>query len=121
MSGIEITREEHTKYGTASIRIKNAEYRLKDCEILEVEDTKYGYQKAVVKLTEKKVIKMKEVEEEVNDFLVNQGLNKIKLVYGNKIYAKKKISTPKHHLDYIKLRGVFVNNESKPFAQLWVI
>ncbi len=118
---IEFRHDDHTKYNTVSIIIKNAMFSLKGCEILEIEDTKYGYQKAVVKLPEQKVDKMKEIEENVNDYLDDQGLDKIKLVYGNKIYAKKKVSTPKKHLERIKLRSVFVNNESKSFAQLWVM
>lgn len=116
MSFIEISRGNNDAF----INIKNASFSLKDCEILGVERTKYGYQKATIRLSEKNILKLKEVEEEVNDYLGYCGLNKTTLVYGNKIYAKKKVSTSSKHLEYIKLRSVFVNNESKPFAQLWV-
>ena len=45
----------------------------------------------------------------------------IKLVYRNKIYAKKKTSTSKKHLEQIKLKSVYLNNENKPSVQLWVM
>ena len=118
---LEFRRDEHVKHNTTSIFVKNMMFSLKGCEILEIEETKYGYQKAVIKLPEEKIDKMKEIEEDVNDYLDKQGLDKIKIVYGNKIYTKKKTSTPKKHLDRIKLRSVFINNESKTFAQLWVM
>ena len=121
MHAIEIKRDDYTKYGTSSIRIKNAVCSLKNCEILDVVNTEYDYERVVVKLSEKNIIKMKELEGEVNDYLTDQGLDPIKLVYGNKIYTKKKVSTPKRQLDYIKLKGVFVNNEGKQFTQLWVM
>lgn len=117
---LQFSRVEYPKYNTASIIIKNAVFSLKDCEILEIEDTKYGHQKAVVKLPEKKRDEMKEIEEEVNDYLDKEGLDNIKVVYGTKIYAKKATTTPKKHLERIKFRTVYINNEGKSFPQLWV-
>lgn len=73
---IEIRRHDYSKYNTVSIIIKNAMFSLKNCEILEIEDTKYGYQKAVVKLPKKKVDKMKEFEENINYYLDDQGLTR---------------------------------------------
>ena len=59
-----------------------ASLKLEDCEILQIDETKYGYRKAMVKLSPEKVIVMKEFEEKV------------------------------------KLKGVWVNDEKKPFPQL---
>ena len=118
---MEFNRVNYSKYSTASIIIKNAEFSLRGCEILDIEETKYGHQKAVVKLSEKKVEKMKEIEEEVNDYLENEGLDRITIVYGNKIYAKKKTSTSEKHLERIKLKSVYLNNENKTYVQLWVM
>ena len=118
---MEINREDNSKYGTITFRIKGAAFNLEGCEILDVEKTKYGYRKVVVKLSEKRIDKMKDIEEEVNDVLTYHGFGPLKLVYGNKVYAKMGLSTARKHVDYIKLRGVFVNNEGKSFAQLWVM
>ena len=118
---MEFRREDYSKYNTTSIIINNTVFRLKDCDILKIEDTKYGYQKAIVKLSREMIDKMKQIEKEVNDYLENKGLDNIKLVYGNKMYAKKKTSTPDKHLRHIKLKGVFINNEQKSFVQLWVM
>ena len=74
-----------------------------------------------MKLPKEKVDKMKEIEEEVNWYLDNQSFDKIKIVYGNRIYAKKKSSTPRKYIERIKLKSVYINNEGKSFAQLWVL
>ena len=118
---IQFRWEDYKKYNAASIIIKNAMFSLEGCEILKIEDTKYGYQKAVVKLPKEKKYKMDEIEDDVNEYLDDEGLDRIKFLYGNKIYAKKSASTPEKDLDRIKLKGVYINNEGKPFAQLWVM
>ena len=114
-------KQDYQKYNTASITIKNAVFVLKGCEILKVDGTKYGYQKVIVKLSERKVIKMKTIEEGVNDYLEREGHDKVRLVYGNKVYAKKKTSTPEKELNRIKLTSVYISNENKTFAQLWMM
>ena len=57
---------------------------------------------------------MKEFEEQVNEHLQGEGLPHITLVYGNRVYPNIKIDNPKT----IKLKGVWVNDEKKPFPQL---
>ena len=84
MSKLEFHRIEYKKYGTSTIVIGGASLKQENCEILQIEETKYGYQKAVVKLSPEKVIKMKKIEEEVNKHLKEEGLSHIKLVYGEK-------------------------------------
>ena len=69
--------------------------KLERCEILERKETDYGYQKAVLKLSKEKVINMKKIEKEVNEHLKKEGLSKITLVYGNKVYPKIEIDEPK--------------------------
>ena len=65
MSKLNFHRIEYEKYGTSTIVIGGASLKLENCEILQ-EEAKYGYQKAVVKLSPEKVIKMTKFEEEVN-------------------------------------------------------
>lgn len=64
---------------------------------------------------------MKKFEEEINEFLDDRGLDRIKIVYGNTIYVKNNFSYSLKNIRGIKLRSVHVNNESKPFLQLWVM
>ena len=100
----------HTRYGGGKfVFIKNAEFSLQGCEILEDE---VGL-RAVVKLPEEMVNRMKDIEEKLND-------HRIKLVYGNKMYAKKNPTTPKEHLKRICLKGVYVDNDGKPSVNMWI-
>ena len=69
-----------------------------------------------MKLSPERVIAMEEIEEKVNEHLQGEGLPHITLVYGNRVYPKIKIDSPKT----TKLKGVWVNVENKPFTQLWL-
>ena len=78
--------------------------------------TDYGFQKAVMKLSPEKVIAMKEIEEKVNEYLQKERLSNITLVYGNIVYTKIEVDNP----NTIKLKGVWINIEKKPYPQLWL-
>ena len=95
MSKIEFHRLEYKKYDTSTIVVVGASLKLGDCRIPQKEETKYDYQKAVVKFSTERVIKMTKIEEEVNKHLEKEGLSRIKLVYGNMVYLKIKIDDPK--------------------------
>ena len=88
--------------------------KLEDCEIRK-KKTDYGNQKAVVKLSPKKVIKMTKIEKEVNKHLEKEGLSHIKLVYGNRVYPKIKIVQKP-----LDLKGVWIKDEKNPYPQLWL-
>ena len=66
MSKLEFHCIEYKKYGTSTITV-GVSLKLENCVILQKEKTDYGYQKAVLKLSPEKVIKMKKIEEEVNE------------------------------------------------------
>ena len=85
---MDFRREDYRKYGTCSIIIKNALFSLKGCEVFNIEETKYGYKKATVKLSREMIGKMKKVENEVYEELDESGFDKVTIVYGNRIYAK---------------------------------
>ena len=106
----------YEKYGTSSIIVEDASLKLERCEILERKETDYGNQKAVLKLPQEKVIKIRKIEKEVNEHLEKEGLPKITLVYGNKVYPKIEIDEPKT----IKLVSIWITKEKKPFLQLWL-
>ena len=69
-----------------------------------------------MKLSPEKVIIMKEIEEKVNERLQGMGKPQTTLLYGNTVYPKTKIDNPK----IIKLKGVSVNGNNKPFPRLWL-
>ena len=96
--------------------MEGASLKLEKCEILQKEETKYGYQKADLKLFPEKVIKMTKIEEEVNEHLEKEVLSHIKLVYGNRVYPKIDIDDPKT----VSLISVWINAEKKPFPHLWL-
>ena len=57
MSKLDFHRIEYKKHDTSTIVVVGASLKLGDCRILQKEETKYGYQKVVVKLSPEKVIK----------------------------------------------------------------
>ena len=95
MSKLDFHRIEYKKYNTCTIVVTGASLKLENCKVLQKDDSNHGYQKAVLKLSSEKVIKMKKIEEVVNKHLEKKGLSRIKLVYGNIVYPKIKIDSPK--------------------------
>ena len=64
------------------------------------------------------IVKMKKVENEVNEVLDESGFDKITIVYRNRIYAKMKSVTTRPNA--LKLQSVFINNHNKSFVQMWL-
>ena len=79
------------KYGTKRINIQNGFLKLKkgDFIIIKTEKTKYGYQKAVLQLDHPALHDlMKDWEAQINDYLKDEGIEPITILYGNKFYPK---------------------------------
>ena len=111
--------EDYEKYGTKRINIQNGFLKLKkgDFIIIKTEKTKYGYQKAVLQLDQPDLRNlMKDWEVQINDYLKNEGIGPITILYGNKIYPKTNI----RNTSSIKIRNVWITNENKPIPQLWL-
>ena len=115
----------YEKYNTSNIYIiENGILVPKEvkghCEILRIDVTKYGYRKAVVQLVQPDLCNFMEVwETRINEYLIGEGISPIKIVYGNKIYPKTKIHNP-NDASMIKIKSVWINDEGKPFLQLWL-
>ena len=58
-------------------------------------------------------------ETRINEYSKGEGIPPIKIVYGNKIYPKTKIHNP-NDASIIKIKSVWINDEVKPFLQLWL-
>ena len=89
------------------------------CKILNIDETKYDYRKAVVQLDHHGLrILMKVWETQINKYLKGEGIPPITILYGNKIYPKTKIHNA-IDASTIKIDSVWINDKGKPFQQLW--
>ena len=109
------------KHNTSKIKIKNGTLVLnEDCDIVKIDKTEYDYQKAVVELDDQALYDlMSEWEDRVNKYLEEQELTPVRILYENKIYPKTYLDDPSK-ASVIKIKGVWINNENKPFLQLWL-
>ena len=126
MSELKFSRVNNEQYNTVSINIENIiiEIKKEDYYIFDTLNTKFGYRKVNLKLNNNNIInKLKSWETEINEYLKNEvGTNPVKIVYGNKIYTKlsKKINQEENKY-FIKISGVWINENNKPFVQLWFV
>ena len=62
---------------------------------------------------------MKLWETQINEYIKGEGIPPITILYGNKIYPKTTIHNPSD-ISIIKIKSVWINDENKPFLQLWI-
>ena len=122
MNELKFNRINNDKYNTISINIENAFLTLRDCEILKIEKTKYHYRKTVIQLNQPDLYEtIKLWETQINDYLKGEGIGSITILYNKKIYPKTLLYViKKGKVNYIKLKGIWVNESNKPFPQLWL-
>ena len=126
MTNLKFTRVNNEQYNTVSINIENAfiEIKNEDYYIFDKQNTKFGYRKVNLRIHNDDIKeKLKLWETEINEYLKNEvGTGPIKIVYGNKIYTKlsKKINQEEEKY-FIKISGVWINENNKPFVQLYYI
>ena len=111
----------YEKYNTSRINIENGTLVLKEhCKALKIGEKKYGYRKAVVQLDQPDLCNlMKLWETQINGYLKGEGIPPITILYGNKIYPKTVIHNPTN-ASIIKIKSLWINDENKPFLQLWL-
>ena len=123
MSELKFNRVNNDKYNTVSINIEHAFLTLKEnCEILKIEKTKWHYRKTVIQLNQPDLCEtIKLWETQINDYLKGEGIGSITILYNKKIYPKTLLYVVKKgKVNYIKLKGIWVNDSNKPFLQLWL-
>ena len=122
MSELKFNRVNNDKYNTVSINIEHAFLTLRDCEILKIEKTKWHYRKTVIQLNQPDLYEtIKLWETQINDYLKGEGISPITILYNKKIYPKTLLYViKKGKVNYIKLKGILVNESNKPFLQLWL-
>ena len=124
MSELKFTCVNNEEYNTVSINIENAIIEIveDDYQIMDRSKTKFGYIKANIQIKNEDLInKLKSWETEINEYLKNEvGTGSVTILYGNRIYPKVSglIGQEKeeHH---IKIKSVWINENNKPFVQLW--
>ena len=123
MNELKFNRVNNDKYNTVSINIEHAFLTLKEnCEILKIEKTKWHYKKTVIQLNQPDLCEtIKLWETQINDYLKGEGISPITILYDKKIYPKTLLHVVKKgKVNYIKLKGIWVNDNNKPFLQLWL-
>ena len=121
MGELKFTRVNNEKYNTVSINIENAiiEIAKDDYNISNMGKTKFGYTKANIQIFNDELKnKLKSWETEINEYLKNKvGTRPVTILYGNMIYPKVSMWQER----YIKIKSVWINENNKPFVQLWYV
>ena len=124
MSELKFNRVNNEEYKTVSINIENAIMEIKNEEYntINTEKTKFGYIKSTIKIINEDLInKLKTWETEINEYLKNEvGTKPITILYGGWIYPKlSSLIGQEKNEQYIKIKSVWINENNKPFIQLW--
>ena len=126
MSELKFTRVNNEEYNTVSINIENAfiEIKEEDYQIEDIIKTKFRYHKANIRILNDDLInKLKLWEIQINDYLKCEvGTGAVTILYGNRIYPKVSglIGQEKEER-HIKIRSVWINENNKPFVQLYYV
>ena len=126
MSELNFYCVDNEEYKTKSVFVENAIIDIKeeDYQIIDRTKTKFGYEKANIKIFNDDLKnKLKIWEEQINEYLKNEvGTGAITILYGNRIYPKVSglIGQDKeeHH---IKIKSIWINENNKPFVQLYYV
>ena len=123
MGELKFSRVNNEQYNTVSINIENAfiEIKNEDYNTINTEKTK-GYIKSTIKIKNEDLInKLKTWETEINEYLKNEvGTKPITILYGDWIYPKlSSLIGQKKEEHHIKIKSVWINENNKPFVQLW--
>ena len=124
MSELKFTRVNNEEYNTVSINIENAftEIKNEDYYTLKTQKTKFGYIKSTIKIINDDLKnKLKIWETEIKEYLKNEvGTEAVTILYGGKIYPKLlALIRQEKNEQHINIRSVWINENNKPFAQLY--
>ena len=124
MTELKFTRVNNEEYNTVSINIENAIIDIKegDFQVIGSEKTKFGYIKSTIKIINEDLKdKLKTWETEINEYLKNEvGTGAVTILYGNWIYPKlSSLIGQEKEEHHIKIKSVWINENNKPFVQLW--
>ena len=126
MSELKFTRVNNDEYNTVSINIENAIIPIKeeDYQIMDRSKTRFGYIKAnIIIFNDDLKDKLKTWETEINEYLKNEvGTGAVTILYGNRIYPKvSDLIGQEKNEQHIKIKSVWINEQNKPFVQLYYV
>ena len=126
MSELKFNRVNNEEYKTKSVFVENAIIDIKeeDYQIIDKTKTKFGYEKANIKIFNDDLKnKLKIWEEQINEYLKNVvGTEAITILYGNRIYPKtSELLGQEKEEHHIKIKSIWINENNKPFVQLWYV
>ena len=126
MSELKFNRVNNEKYNTTSINIENAIIDIveDDYQIMDRTKTKYGYVTANIRILNDVIIdKLKIWEEQINEYLKNEvGTGAVTILYGIRIYPKvMDLIGQEKEEHHIKIKSIWINENNKPFVQLYLI
>ena len=123
MGELKFSRVNNEQYNTVNINIENAFIEIKDEDYNTINTEKAkGYIKSTIKIKNEDLInKLKTWETEINEYLKNEvGTKPITILYGDWIYPKfSSLIGQKKEEHYIKIKSVWIDENNKPFVQLW--
>ena len=126
MSELKFYCVDNEEYKTKSVFVENAIMEIveDDYIIIDRTKTKFGYEKANIKIFNDELKnKLKIWEEQINEYLKNEvGTGAITILYGNRIYPKVSglIGQDKEEFQF-KIKSIWINKNNKPFVQLYYI
>ena len=126
MSELKFSRVNNEEYNTVSVNIENAIIDIKeeDYKVMDRSKTKYGYTKAnIIIFNDDIKDKLKLWEVQINDYLKCEvGTKAATVLYGNRIYPKvSDLVGQKKEEHHIKIKSVWINENNKPFVQLYYV
>ena len=126
MSELKFICVDNEEYKTKSVFVENAiidskeeDYKVTNRILNKYEQTKVD----MVILNKETKSKLKIWEEQINEYLKNEvGTEAITILYGNRIYPKtSELLGQEKEEHHIKIKSIWINENNKPFVQLWYI
>ena len=125
MSELNFYCVDNEEYKTKSVYVENVIIDIKeeDYKIINRTKTKFGYVKADIRiLNDELKNKLKIWEEQINEYLKNEvGTGAITILYGNRIYPKVLTLGQEKEEHHIKIKSIWINENNKPFVQLYYV
>ena len=126
MSELKFSRVNNEQYNTVSVKVENAIIDIveEDYKIIDRSKSKFGYTKAnIIILNDDLKDKLKLWEVQINDYLKCEvGAEAVTVLYGNRIYPKvSDLVGQKKEEHHIKIKSIWINENNKPFVQLYYV
>ena len=126
MSELKFICVDNEEYKTKNVFVENAiiDIEEEDYKVINRILNKYKQTKVDMVILNKEIkSKLKIFEEQINEFLKNKmGAEAITILYGNQIYPKtSELLGQEKEEHHIKIKSIWINENNKPFVQLWYV